>query len=91
LGLEVAILAIINETWWARNMTTKTLTRPKKPFLNDKKPREKRLFASPVEPIYDSSSHEIIGWIYEWNTGERGKTWLNGKSKQQQPIHAQNI
>ncbi|WP_298864535.1 hypothetical protein [uncultured Sulfitobacter sp.] len=27
----------------------------------------------------DQDSREVVGWLYEWNTGERELMWKNGQ------------
>lgn len=34
-----------------------------------------RLEARFVSLILDQKSHEIVGWLFEWNTGERMPMW----------------
>ena len=29
--------------------------------------------------ILDQGSLEVVGWLYEWNTGEREPMWKNGQ------------
>ncbi len=36
---------------------------------------EDRLEAKAIGRILDRQSREVVGWIYEWNTGERGQMW----------------
>lgn len=38
-----------------------------------------RLDAWPVKFIHDRRSQEVIGWVYEWNTGEQEPMWKNGR------------
>lgn len=40
---------------------------------------KKKLYARAIQRIVDQNSREVVGWVYEWNTGERGKTWKNGR------------
>ena len=35
----------------------------------------RRLHAHAVKRIYDRHSGELIGWLYEWNTGEIVPRW----------------
>lgn len=38
-----------------------------------------RLEAQPIRRILDRQSRELVGWIYEWNTGEHLPKWKDGK------------
>lgn len=38
-----------------------------------------RLEAWVKEYILDQDSREVVGWLYEWNTGERELMWKNGQ------------
>ncbi len=42
-------------------------------------PAKRKLFARPVGRIRDQDTSEYVGWVYEWNNGERGTTWNSGK------------
>lgn len=35
--------------------------------------------ARPVQCILDRETRQLVGWLYEWNTGERMAMWKNGK------------
>lgn len=35
----------------------------------------KRTQAQAVKRIFDKSSGELVGWLYEWNTGEMVPRW----------------
>ncbi len=35
----------------------------------------KRLHAHAINRILDRQSGELVGWLYEWNTGERVPRW----------------
>lgn len=35
----------------------------------------KRTQARAVKRIFDKSSRELVGWLYEWNTGEVVPRW----------------
>ncbi len=39
----------------------------------DKRP--KRLHACAIGRIFDRETGELVGWLYEWNTGERVPRW----------------
>lgn len=43
------------------------------------KKTNKKLYAWPVQRILDKETLELVGWVYQWNTGERGRTWENGE------------
>lgn len=32
--------------------------------------------AWPIKRIKDRNSGNIVGWFYEWNTGEQGPLWI---------------
>ena len=36
---------------------------------------EKRLTARAIKRILDRQSRELVGWLYEWNTGEQEPMW----------------
>ncbi len=36
---------------------------------------EKRLAARAIKRILDKQSREVVGWLYEWNTGEQEPMW----------------
>lgn len=38
---------------------------------------EKRLAARATKRILDRQSREVVGWLYEWNTGEQVPMWKN--------------
>lgn len=38
-----------------------------------------KLFASPVQRIRSRATGETVGYLYEWNTGERQPMWLAGR------------
>ena len=38
-----------------------------------------RLEARAIGRILDRQTREVIGWVYEWNTGERAHLWKNGE------------
>ena len=35
-------------------------------------PRKKRLEAKAIERILDAKTREVVGWLYQWNTGGPG-------------------
>lgn len=35
----------------------------------------KRLHARAINRILDKQTGELVGWLYEWNTGERVPRW----------------
>lgn len=35
----------------------------------------KRLHAQAINRILDRQSGDLVGWLYEWNTGERVPRW----------------
>lgn len=37
-----------------------------------------RLEAWAIKRILDRTSREVVGWLYEWNTGEQEPIWKNG-------------
>jgi hypothetical protein len=51
-----------------------TLTRRTRPV--SKKP--KRLHARAVKRILDRETGALVGWLYEWNTGELVPRWKSG-------------
>ncbi|MBK0328767.1 hypothetical protein I5535_15865 [Rhodobacteraceae bacterium F11138] len=40
---------------------------------------KERLEARAIGRILDRQTREIVGWVYEWNTGERAHLWKNGE------------
>lgn len=44
-----------------------------------KKP--KRLHARAIKRIHDSKSGDLVGWLYEWNTGSVVPRWIAGARK----------
>ncbi|ATF04030.1 hypothetical protein PhaeoP75_04431 (plasmid) [Phaeobacter gallaeciensis] len=42
-------------------------------------PRQKRLEAKAIKRILDAKTREIVGWLYEWNTGEILPRWKDGR------------
>lgn len=38
-----------------------------------------RLEAGVIATILDRQTQEVVGWLYEWNTGERVPKWKDGK------------
>jgi len=38
-----------------------------------------RLEARMTECIRDPQTQEVVGWMYEWNTGERVPRWKSGR------------
>ncbi|MEJ8563581.1 hypothetical protein QTO30_21635 [Yoonia sp. GPGPB17] len=45
--------------------------------------QQKRLHACAVKRILDRQTGELVGWLYEWNTGELVPRW---KAKAQTDI-----
>ncbi|SFH28499.1 hypothetical protein SAMN04488020_109113 [Palleronia marisminoris] len=46
--------------------------------LSDKKPvsrPSKKRHARAIKRVLDSKSREIVGWLYEWNTGQIAVMW----------------
>ncbi|WP_123619128.1 MULTISPECIES: hypothetical protein [Rhodobacterales] len=41
-------------------------------------PRKKRLEAQAIKRILDAKTREVVGWLYEWNTGEQLPRWKDG-------------
>jgi hypothetical protein len=35
--------------------------------------------ARPVQRVLDRKTRRLVGWLYEWNTGERMVMWKEGK------------
>ena len=44
-----------------------------------KRRRTVREEARPVHRILDRETRQLVGWLYEWNTGERMAMWKAGK------------
>jgi hypothetical protein len=42
-------------------------------------PRQKRLEAKAIKRILDARTREIVGWLYEWDTGEILPRWKDGR------------
>lgn len=40
---------------------------------------ELKLHATPIKRILDRSSREVVGWLYEWNTGAQVPMWRDGR------------
>lgn len=40
---------------------------------------KERLAARAIKRILNRQSREVVGWLYEWNTGEQGPMWKNGR------------
>jgi hypothetical protein len=38
-----------------------------------------RLEAQPIIRILDRQSRDVVGWLYEWNTGEFVPMWKQGR------------
>lgn len=38
-------------------------------------PRQRRLEAKAIARIIDAETREVVGWLYEWNTGARVPCW----------------
>lgn len=51
-------------------------TRVQKRRVSGKTP--KRLHAKAIKRILDRQSGELVGWLYEWNTGEVVPRWKAG-------------
>ena len=54
-------------------MGTIDLANPNMSLGKSIKERTKRLYASPIKRIFDENTHEAVGWLYQWNTGETVK------------------
>ena len=39
------------------------------------------LHATPVKRILDRTTLEVVGWLYEWNTGRQVPMWKDGPRK----------
>lgn len=37
--------------------------------------------AKPVKRILDQSTGEVVGWLYQWNTGGLAPMWKDGACK----------
>jgi hypothetical protein len=57
----------------------------KAPTLKRRGPRPinepKRIHARAIGRILDRKTGEVVGWLYEWNTGERVPRWKSGPRK----------
>ncbi|GAW36555.1 hypothetical protein RA2_03628 [Roseovarius sp. A-2] len=44
-------------------------------------PRQERLEAKAkaIKRILDARTREVVGWLYEWNTGEILPRWKDGR------------
>ena len=42
-------------------------------------PRKKRLEAEPIKRILDAKTREVVGWLYQWNTGALAPMWKDGR------------
>lgn len=42
-------------------------------------PRHERLEATAIKRILDARTREVVGWLYEWNTGEILPYWKDGR------------
>ena len=42
-------------------------------------PRQERLEAKAIKRILDAKTREVVGWLYEWNTGEILPRWKDGR------------
>lgn len=40
---------------------------------------ETRLHAAPIKRILDRTTREVVGWLYEWNTGSQVPMWKEGR------------
>lgn len=40
---------------------------------------KRRLHATPIKRILDRNSREVVGWLYEWNTGAQVPMWKDGR------------
>ena len=40
---------------------------------------KRRLHATPIKRILDRNSREVVGWLYEWNTGAQVPMWNDGR------------
>ena len=41
--------------------------------------RVKREQARAIKRILDRNSREVVGWLYEWNTGQLAVMWKDGR------------
>ena len=53
-----------------RRGAQKDYTKPQVP-----KAELERIHARAVKRIFDTASGELVGWLYEWNTGETVPRW----------------
>ena len=42
-------------------------------------PSQERLEAKAIKRILDARTREVVGWLYEWNTGEQVPLWKDGR------------
>lgn len=42
---------------------------------------EERLAGRAIKRILNRESREVVGWLYEWNTGEQEPMWKNGRCR----------
>ncbi len=61
------------------NGSSVVLRIPRRSKRNRVAPKEPtRLHAHAVSRILDRETGELVGWLYEWNTGERVPRWKAG-------------
>ncbi len=41
--------------------------------------RKQRLHAEPIKRILDKKTRQVVGWLYQWNTGELVPSWKDGR------------
>ena len=41
-------------------------------------PRTKFMEARAIKRILDGETREVVGWLYEWNTGGTSSMWKDG-------------
>jgi len=67
-------------------MTTavKTLAKPTGPVVphvrkTTRKEASRRTHAKPIKFIRDINTREVVGWLYQWNTGALVPMWKDGQ------------
>lgn len=41
-------------------------------------PRKEKKHAKPIKRILDRKTRELVGWLYQWNTGHLAPMWKDG-------------
>ena len=61
-----------------RNLTARTEPIALPTTKTTRQEASQRHHAEPIKYILDSTTRDVVGWLYKWNTGALVPMWKNG-------------